>query len=76
MIRNIVYDVGYVLVSYTWREDFKGFGYDEAGFRSSFLAARIRKASVHTGRSTICTKSAMRRLRNTATAIFRRIPGH
>ena len=33
MIRNIVYDVGYVLVSYTWREDFKGFGYDEAGVR-------------------------------------------
>ena len=33
VIRNIVYDVGYVLVSYTWREDFKRFGYDEAGVR-------------------------------------------
>jgi len=33
MIRNIVYDVGYVLVSYTWRQDFKVFGYDDAGVR-------------------------------------------
>ena len=33
MMRNIVYDVGYVLVSYTWREDFKRFGYDEVGVR-------------------------------------------
>lgn len=31
MIRNIVYDVGYVLVSYTWREKFRSMGYDDDG---------------------------------------------
>lgn len=33
MIRNIIYDVGYVLCSYTWREDFRCFGYDEEGVK-------------------------------------------
>lgn len=33
MIRNIVYDVGYVLVGYSWREKFLDFGYDEEGVR-------------------------------------------
>lgn len=33
MIRNIVYDVGYVLISYTWRNDFRIFGYDDAGVK-------------------------------------------
>lgn len=33
MIRNIVYDVGYVLVTYTWREKFQKFGYGQEGVR-------------------------------------------
>lgn len=33
MIRNIIYDVGYVLVTYTWRDAFRRFGYDEAGVK-------------------------------------------
>lgn len=33
MIQNIIYDVGYVLVTYTWRQSFKRFGYDDAGVR-------------------------------------------
>ena len=31
MIRNIVYDVGYVLVNYSWKQKFREFGYDEEG---------------------------------------------
>lgn len=31
MIRSIVYDVGYVLVGYSWAEHFRRMGYDEEG---------------------------------------------
>ena len=33
MIRNIIFDVGYVLVGYSWKQDFKRFGYDDEGVR-------------------------------------------
>lgn len=33
MIRNVVFDVGYVLLDYTWKKDFLRFGYDEEGVR-------------------------------------------
>ena len=39
MIRNIVFDVGYVLVDYTWKYTFKDFGYDDEGVKR--LAAGI-----------------------------------
>lgn len=33
MLRNILFDVGYVLVDYTWKDSFKAFGYDEDGVK-------------------------------------------
>ena len=34
VIRNIVFDVGYVLLDYTWNRQFQDFGYDEAGVKT------------------------------------------
>lgn len=38
-VRNLIFDAGYVLLGYTWREDFKRFGYDEEGVE--LLAQKI-----------------------------------